>query len=830
MPRTFADGSTVERLCEAGLLTEARNALLRMNLDGQLPSVHALNSFLQACGKTRALFEVKQVHALIVELGLESIRLLSESLICTLVKCGCLEDATEVFKESPKPSVFSCTVLIAGYTKSGEALKAVKLYHQMLLSGLNPNTYTFVSVLKACGTLADVEEGKQIHARATRDGCDLDLFVGTALVDMYAKCGSMEDAQCVFDSLPYQDVTLWTAMISGYAQQEQEEKALQLYAKMHFTHARPDAWTFASVLKVCSGLAAKEESLQVAGKFVKPKSLCLGKALHAEVARRGLEGNAFLKDTFLCMYAKCGSTDDAEHVLYTLPQSTVVSWTAMVGGYVGQIDKVLEIYARMQVAGVSPDLKVLVSILKECVNLACSEGITLIHGQGVKPRSLYLGKVLHSEAVNRGYQSNLFLGNTLMHMYAACGSVQDAYHVFDRLEKDVVSWNVLIRASAHQEEGKRALELYEQMQQACVNPDIWTFVSVLKACGNLSESEGTAQMNGQSVRPELLGLVRTLDAEISCRGLKSDVFICNALVVTYARCGSIMDAEYVFRNMAIRNVVSWSAMIAGYAQHEQGEKALELYARMREECVHPDEAAFLSILKACSSMGVLHVCSRIHRDISDRRQGCWTSRVTTALLDAYCKCGSMDNAQKLFDELPQPDVVSWSALIAGYAREGEHMMCLNCFEDMRKSGTKPNEVTFLSVLHACSHAGMVDRGLSYFKCMERDYCITPTVEHYACVVDLYGRSGLLVKAADFVEQMPMRPSLAVWLSLLGACRKYGNVDLARRAFEHAIQEKPTEWSAYLVMISIYANSGQGGETEEIEDLSMRAGSWKEEHG
>lgn len=803
------------------------DVLLRPIKSHSVPSVQSYRRLLWDCTRRKALAEVKQVYDHLLKNGLETNSSLGETVVDTLVKCGSLEDALHVFQRLSHRTSLSWTAVISGYSKNGQDKEALRLYQNMLDDGVQPSKYTFLNLLRACGNLSDINEGTRMHEEAQRHGLESDSLLSTALVDMYGSCGDMLRAQRVFDAMPQPDVVSWNALMSGYAQQEEDVTVLQLFDAMQEADISPDARIFVTVLKACGTLASREESCVAKALDTKMALLQKGKTIHAEAVRKGHGSNVFIGSSLVSMYAKCGGIVDARWEFDRLPVRNEVSWNAMIAGYVDQqeFERALEFYIEMQEENVMPNDRTLASLLKACASLAEVDRSTLIDGQVLKLKSLQIGKALHSQAFERGCAWDIFVGTALLSMYVKSGSVCDAECVFEALPAhNELSWSAMIAGYAQREQEDKSFELYRLMREKGVRPNNWILVSMLKVCSSLASREENVLMDDQYLKVYSLQRGRALHAEAAQYGYEGNPFVTSSIIHMYAQCGSIANAKHLFDRLPQRDAVLWNTMIAGYAQQEDGLKALQLYASMKTTGVCPEEATFLSILKACSNIGSRSTCVQIHHDII--ASGVWSINLATALIHAYGKCGSMLDAQRVFDSLHQPDTVSWNALIAGHAQQGDYDTSVQCLREMYESGVRPDGFTFHSLLSACNQAGMVDTGLELFLLMGTHYGIPPSVGHYAVMVDLLGRSGLLDQAENLITKMPMQPNLAIWLSLLGSCRSHGNVVLARRAFECSVQLAPQHSAAYILMSNIYAHAGMWDCAHEIDELRRKAAAWK----
>jgi len=419
--------------------------------------------------------------------------------------------------------------------------------------------------------------------------------------------------------------------------------------------------------------------------------------------------------------------------------------------------------------------------------------------RAIKLRSLPEGKLIHSHINETGFVADRFLLNKLVDMYIKCKSLADARRVFDEMPKrDDFSWNVIIRAYTRQGITGEALALLHQMQQTGIEPNHITFASVLPSCVDLAALE---QVHDRIIKS----------------GFQSDVFVESALVDMYAKCGRIQNARDIFDKMRQRDVVSWAVMIAGYAQNGFAEDALKLYQRMKVEGVKPNLKIFTSLLPACANLAALEQGREIHEEII--RSGFKPDLfVENALVDMYAKCGNIEKAREVFNKMHQRDVVSWTAMIAGYSIHGCGKEALGLFQQMENSGTKPNHVTLLCIMSVCSHVGLVDKGLEYFDCMSRDYQMTPAMEHYRCVVDLLGRAGRLDEAHGFINRMPIKPDAAVWRCLLGACRIHNNIELGERTAARLLELEPENEAPYVLLSNIYASAGRWDDREKMRKM------------
>ncbi|KAJ7534725.1 hypothetical protein O6H91_12G000400 [Diphasiastrum complanatum] len=579
--------------------------------------------------------------------------------------------------------------------------------------------------------------------------------------------------------MPQRNVFSWTAIISGYADSGQGVEAINLFQQMQETGIPPDKVAFVVVLKVCARITALEQ----------------GKQLHSDIIKSSFESDLIVANTLVDMYAKCGCTEDARELFNNMKERDVVSWNVMIAGYAqnGLGKEALALYEQMQREGVQPSRVTFVVLLKACASIAALEQ----------------GKQLHSDIIKRGFGLDVIVRSTLVDMYAKCGCLEDARELFNNMsERNVVLWTLMIAGYAQNGLCKEALALYEQMQQEAVLPNNVTFAVLLKACASIAALEQGKQLHLHIIK----------------RGFESDVIVRSTLVDMYAKCGCTKYARELFNNMSERDVVSWNVMIAGYAQNGLVKEALALHEQMKQEGVQPDDVTFVVLLKACASIAALEQGKQLRSDIIKRGLE-WDLIVANTLVDMYSKCGCTVDARELFNNMIERDVVSWNVMIAGYAQNGLGKEALALYEQMKQEGLQPNNVTYICVLSACSHSGLIDKGLHLFDSMCKDLGVTPTLEHYACMVDLLGRAGCLADAEDFIIRLPIQPDSVIWRTLLGAARNYGHVEIGRRAFDCVMKLEPENASDYVLLSNIYAAAGRMDEVakirKEMKDIGVK---------
>jgi pentatricopeptide repeat protein len=317
---------------------------------------------------------------------------------------------------------------------------------------------------------------------------------------------------------------------------------------------------------------------------------------------------------------------------------------------------------------------------------------------------------------------------------------------------------------------------------------------------------------------------KEMHAEIGKRrSMKHSLLVGNALIDMYAKCGLLVEAREVFDVLRARDVISWTSLISGYVQQDRGEEAIECFEKMKEEKVRdalPNDVTFACVLKACGINGGLGKGKAIHSEVEQKGLVRTSQLVGNSLVDMYAKCGVLESAREVFESLVARDLVSWTVLITGYAQVGAITEVFLAFDRMIDEGTKPNAITFVSMLNACSQSGLIDIGLNCAGSMKHEYGLASSLEHHTCIVDILARAGQLDIAVGVMKRMPSYPNVALWLTVLGACKKWGNVELAREAFEQAVLLDEKEISAYVSMYNIYVEFGLQADADKVEAMRL----------
>ncbi|KAI3467446.1 hypothetical protein Pfo_024109 [Paulownia fortunei] len=635
----------------------------------------------------------------------------------------------------------------------------------------------FELLFNACTTS---EAAKRLHALLIVSGKAQSNFVATRLVNIYSHLGNVLLARDTFEQVPRKDAYAWNSMVSAYVRNCRFSEAVMCaFEMLSSTDVRPDFYTFPPVLKAC-------------------KALIDGTRLHCWVLKLGFEWDVFVAASLVHMYCRFGLPGSAYTIFKDMPFRDMGCWNSMISGFCqnGNAKEALSILDDMILEGIDMDSVTVATILSICAQM----------------NDILRGMLIHLFAIKHGLEFNVFVSNALINMYAKFGELKYAQNVFDHMGvRDLVSWNSIIAAYEQNDYPHDALKFFHQMQSNKVQPDLLTLVSLASSIAQTKDFLCSKSVHGFILR--------------RC-WITKDTVIGNGVVDMYAKLGLIDSARKVFEELPCKDVISWNTMITGYAQNGFASEAIEVYRRMKEsEDVTPNLATWVSILPAFAHLGALRDGMRIHGQVLKEDLDLDVF-VGTCLIDLYGKCGRLGEAMSLFYEVSRETSVPWNAVISCHGLHGLGETSLKLFGDMLNEGVKPDHVTFLSLLTACSHSGLVDQGKWCFHVMQQGYGIKPTLKHYGCMVDLFGRAGLLETAYNFIESMPLRPDASVWGALLGACRIHGNVEMGKKASNRLFELDSENVGYYVLLSNLYANFGRWEGVDEVRSLARDRGLWK----
>ncbi|CAH8356991.1 unnamed protein product [Eruca vesicaria subsp. sativa] len=600
-----------------------------------------------------------------------------------------------------------------------------------------------------------------------------DEFTWNTMIVAYSTSGRLSDAEKLFRRNPMKNTISWNALISGHCKYGSEDEALSLFWEMQFEGRSFNEYTLGSVLRMCASLGL----------------LLRGEQIHGCIVKTGFDLDVNVVNGLLAMYATCRRISEAEYLFETMHgERNNVTWTSMLTGYSrnGFAYKAIECFRDMRREGKESNQFTFPSVLTACGAVS----------------ALRVGVQVHGCIVKSGFKSNIFVQSAVIAMYAKCRDLETARALLQDMEvDDVVSWNSMVVECVREGLKEEALSLFGRMHERDMKIDEFTIPSVLNCFASSRSSE--------------MKIASSVHCLIVKTGYGTHKLVNNALVDMYAKRGLMDSAVKVFERMVEKDVISWTALITGNGSYEE---ALKLFCKMRGEGgISPDQIVTASVLSASAELTLLEFGQQVHGNYI--KSGFPASlSVDNSLVTMYTKCGSLEDANAVFNSMEIKDLITWTALIVGYAKNGKAKDSLESYKLMIDNHITPDYITFIGLLFACSHAGLIEEAEHYFDSMRTVYRITPGPEHYACMIDLYGRSGDFRKLEELLNQMEVEPDATVWKAILAASRKHGNIANGERAAKTLMELEPNNAVPYVLLSNMYSAAGRQEEAANVRRL------------
>ncbi|KAK3144233.1 hypothetical protein QOZ80_4AG0310360 [Eleusine coracana subsp. coracana] len=641
----------------------------------------------------------------------------------------------------------------------------------------------YAALVTACSRLRSLPLGRLVH-RHILASADARLTGNTVLsnhlITMYGRCAAPDAARVVFDGMPDRNPVSWAAVIAAHAQNSRCADALGLFSSMLQSGTAPDQFALGSAVRACAELG----------------DLSLGKQVHAQVMKSEKGSDLIVQNALVTMYSKSGSVGIGFKLFERIREKDLISWGSIIAGLAQQGYEIesLQIFRDMISEGVHrhPNEFHFGSVFRACGIIG----------------SLEHGEQIHCLSVKYKLDRDSYAGCSLSDMYARCNKLDSARKVFYRIEvPDLIAWNSLINAYSAEGLLCEAMTLFSEMRGSGLRPDGITVKGLLCACLG-----SDAWHHGRAIHSFLVKFC-----------LDGDVSVCNSLLSMYARCLDFPSAMDVFYETNDRDIVTWNCILTACVQNRHLEEVFKLFSLLHRSVSNVDRISLNNVLNASADLGYFEMVKQVHA-YAFKVGLLGDTMLSNGLIDSYAKCGSLDDAKMLFEMMDTGcDVFSWSSLIIGYAQFGYAKEALDLFARMRSLGIKPNHVTFVGVLTACSRVGFVDEGCYYYSIMEPEYGIVPTREHCSCVIDLLARAGRLSEAAKFVDQMPFEPDIVMWKTLLAASKTHNDVEMGKRAAEGILNIDPSHSAAYVLLCNIHAASGNWNEFARLKKAMRSSG-------
>ncbi|GAA0145597.1 hypothetical protein LIER_05759 [Lithospermum erythrorhizon] len=724
---------------------------------------HLYTSLTKSFSSIKNLKHLQKIHSIIITIGFHNSPFFLGSLISKYSQFKDPNSSLSIFRQNDniKAIVYIWNTIIRAMNHNSLSTKALDFYTQMKKLKIEPDEYTFPSVINASSSLLNLKLGQCIHCDVFLMGFQSDLYICNALIGMYSRLIKLDEARKVFDKMPEKDVVSWNSLMSGYSANGYFEDALDVFRMSRKEGVKADCYTISSVLRACAGLGGVE-----------------GLVVHGLVEKLGVNRDINLCNILLSVYFKLDKVKDSEKLFGEMAVRNTASWNTMVTMYSqsGLYDESIKLFTEMlSESETEPDLLTMTYALHACSNL----------------KDLRLGKFIHNYAVRHGCSSDITFNNVLIDMYARCGDMITTKEVFERMErKDLVTWNSIVQGYIGNELQEEARKTFRLMKME-LQPDFVTYVTLLSMCSKLAD----------------LLFAKQIICDIIKSGFVSTVVVGNAIVDVYSKCNQMEDAVKQFYNMMGRDIVTWNSILTACSQSENWKLGFEMVSRMRTEGIMPDEATVIGTLPLCSVLGAKRQGKEMHACIL--RLGLESKvAICSALIDMYSKTGNLRYSSLVFQLMEAKDIISCTSMITAYGMYGEGKNAIRIFENMKEFGLIPDHIAFIAVIYACSHSGLVKEGQRFFYQLKEDYNIDPRVEHYACMVDLLARSGMLDEAEKFILSMPLQPDASIWGSLLSACRSSQNSKLAERVSARILQLGSDDPGYHVLASNVYAALGK----------------------
>ncbi|KAM7510282.1 hypothetical protein LguiB_009157 [Lonicera macranthoides] len=620
-------------------------------------------------------------------------------------------------------------------------------------------------LIQKCTCTTTLKKARQLHARilTSTPSTPQSPYLNNNIISMYVRCSYLGDAHLVFDKMPQRNIVSYNALIAASSRScSDAHLAFKLLARVQIECLRPNGLTFTSLLQASSCL----------------QDHLLGSSLHTQSMKFGFLDDICVQTSLLGMYSNCGDLKCAMEVFNSMGYKDAMAWNSLIFGYMKneKIVEGLHLFSRMR-NGDIPTQFTYSMVLNACSRLGDKDN----------------GQLIHAQVIVSGITTDLPLQNALLDMYCSCGDAQTAFRIFSMIKNpDLVSWNSMIAGYLDNGDGEKAMNVFIQFSRTSfAKPDEYTFASVISATGTFPASD----------------YGRPLHAQVNKVGLEMSVYVGSTLISMYFNNGEAGSAQKIFSFIIKKDVILWTEMITGYSRTGNGENAIECFHKMSQEGLKIDSFSLSIALSACADLATLRQGEIIHCQVIKTGHDV-EMNVCGSLIDMYAKIGDLQTAESILYQVKNPDLRCWNSMLGGYGHHGKAEEAFKVFDEMLKRGLKSDQVTFISLLAACSHCGLIDKGKFLWTYMKENG-LKPGPKHYSCMVSLLSRAGLLNEAEEMIEQSPFSGDYVdLWRTLLSSCVSCGNLNIGLRVAERILKIDGEDSATNILLTNLYAAVGR----------------------
>lgn len=636
----------------------------------------------------------------------------------------------------------------------------------------------------------DLKLGQAVHAFLLKSGSQNDTFEANNLINLYAKFNRVDIAQKLFDGMLVRSAITWTSLIKGYLDDGDYKSVLGIACDMYRSEEMLNEHTCSVILEACSLLEDR----------------IFGEQIHAFVIKSGFENNVFVGTSLISMYSHSGRFCEAEKVFRGLACKDVRCLNFMILEYskAGEGEMAFHVFVHLLISDFEPNDYTFTNVISACYeNLGFEEG-----------------KQLHGLAVKFGVVREISVGNAIVTMYGKHGMSEEAERMFGEIsERNVISWTALISGYLRSGHGEKAINGFLEFLDLGICCDASCLATVIDGCSECSNLEFGLQLHGFAIK----------------HGYVSDVSLGTALVDIYTKGGDLKSARMLLDGFSCKFTAAFNAILSGFMEKNayDEEDVMVLFSQQRLAGMKPDLVTFSRLLSSSASQACLVRGQSLHA-YSIKTGFEADVIVGNALITMYAKCGSIDRAYQIFKGICDCNLVSWNAMLSAYALHGLGKRALLLFEEMKREGFAPDDISILGILQACIYSGLWEDGIRLFIEIEPIYGLKPILEHFVCMVNLLGRAGCLSEAMNFINRSPFSDLPLLWRTLVSVSKLMANSKFSMLASKCLLDLEPKDAGSYILVSNMYAAQGMLGEAAKVRTtmndlkLSKEAGcSWIE---